>query len=294
MRTRRYKIILRRIGEIIWYSGRGFLDDGCEHWAAALAFYGILSIFPLTLLAVAIGSLFADPTWATNKAVDLLGHFLPSDDTALREIVGSAFSHRRHSGVISFVVLLWAGTRVFSVLSRALNAAFDLEETFSWSRQFLIQIGMLLSAGLFFSTGLMADFFAAVIANSLHSFPSIESATFALVRWTAPPLLILVGSYCLFQFVPRQRCSWKSALTGAIATALLLMLARWLFLEYLERISNYGQIYGWLAAGIVLIVWAYIVGIVLLFCGELTSQVQLMLVEGRSAAEIMKRQRTRR
>ncbi len=124
-----------------------------------------------------------------------------------------------------------------------------------------------------------------------------------------PPVLRLAG----FRLTEAPRdsarpsplaCEWRSLLgpfVGALASrpapgprcALLTLAARPLFLTYVGRLASYSHIYGWLAIGIILLVWTEIVAIITLFGGELASHIQMMAYEGLSGAEVSRRHRPR-
>lgn len=289
----RLKSGLIRCGELLWYSTKDFFIDDGLHWAAAIAFYGVLSIFPLMLAGVAIAAGFADPTWATEKATNLLGNFMPRGEQTIRNIIETAVAKGTRTSVLSVIVLLVAGTRVFSALIRALNVAYDVDEMYSALKRFALQLAMLFSAGLLFAAALLTDFAAILFKHALHSFPQGSDLVVRVLGWLLPAMLLLGGFFCLYRFVPRNRCNWKSALIGAVTASALLSGARVVFVEYLRHLDGYTEIYGWLAIGIVLLVWAYIAALITLFCGELLSHIQMMIFEGLSGKEISNRHRRR-
>ncbi len=278
-----------RCGELLWYSTKDFFIDDGLHWAAAIAFYGVLSIFPLMLAGVAIAACFVDPTWATEKATNLLGNFMPSGEQTIRDIIETAVAKGTRTSVLSVIVLLVAGTRVFSALIRALNVAYDVDEKYSATKRLALQFAMLFSSGLLFAAALLTDFAALFFKHAFHSFPEGRDALFRLLGWLLPTVLLVGGFFCLYRFVPRNRCNWKSALIGAVTASALLSGARAIFAIYLRNLAGYSEIYGWLAIGVVLLVWAYIAALITLFCGELLSHTQMMIFEGLSGKEISKR-----
>ncbi len=282
-----------RCGEVLWYSTKDFFIDDGLHWAAAIAFYGVLSIFPLMLAGVAIAACFVDPTWATEKASSLLGTFMPRGEETIRTIIETAVSKGGRTSFVSIVVLLVAGTRVFSALIRSLNVAYDVDETYGALKRLAVQFAMLVSAGVLFVAALLIDFAAILFKHALQSFPEGRHVLFRVLGWLLPAILLIGGFFCLYRFVPRNRCNWKSALIAAVTASALLSGARGIFAVYLRNLAGYSEIYGWLAIGIVLLVWAYIAGVITVFCGELSSHVQMMVFEGVSGKKISKRHRIR-
>lgn len=278
--------------KIAGYAARDFVIDGGAHLSAAIAFYAILSLFPLALAGVSIAAWFIDPQWAIDHASRVLGGMTPHADT-IRNIIEKAVAARAQTGLISIVVLLWAGSRVFAVLIRALNIACDVDNSYGFFQRLLIELGMLLSVGLLFIGALIANLLVPALGYVLATIPHGKASALAVIGWTLPGVLLTGGFFCLYKFVPRHRCNWQSALLGAGVATTLTLAARPLFLAYVAQLASYSQIYGWLAIGIVLLVWAEIVAIITLYGGELASHIQMMAYDGLSGAEVTRRHRVR-
>ncbi len=277
---------------ILGCTARDFVVDHGPQWSAAVAFYCILSLFPLALAGVSIAAWFIDPQWAVEKASDLLGQMTPRAET-IHDIIAKAVAARGPTGLLSFVLLLWTGSRVVAVLIRALNIACDVDESYGFFRRLLVELGVLLSVGLLFIAALAADLLGPLAGSALESVPADKATALAVLRWTLPALLLTVGFFGLYKFVPRHRCNWQSALLGSLTATALILGARPLFAMYVGTLAGYQDIYGWLAIGIVLLVWAQIVAVLTLFCGELTSHIQMMAYDGLSGDEVGRRHRVR-
>jgi|GEM_PF-1627877 len=277
---------------ILGCSVRDFVVDNGPQWSAAVAFYSILSLFPLALAGISIAAWFIDPQWAVGKASDLLGQITPRAEP-IREIIGKAVAARGPTGLLSIVLLLWTGSRVVGVLIRALNIACDVDETSGFFRRLFVELSVLLSVGVLFIAALVADLLGPLLGSALESLPVGKATTFAVLRWTLPALLLAVGFFGLYKFVPRHRCNWQSALLGSLTATALILGARPLFTMYVDTLAGYQHIYGWLAIGIVLLVWAQILAALTLFCGELASHIQMMAYNGLSGEEVGRRHRVR-
>jgi len=278
--------------KILGCTARDFVVDNGPQWSAAVAFYSILSLFPLALAGVSIAAWFIDPQWAVEKASEILGEVTPRAET-IRDIIAKAVAARGQISLLSFVLLLWTGSRVVAVLIRALNIACDVDETYSFFRRRFVELSVLLSIGLLFIAALVTDLLEPMLGSALDSIPAGKATTFAILRWTLPALLLTVGFFGLYKFVPRHRCNWQSALLGSLTATALILGARPLFTMYVGTLAGYRQIYGWLAIGIVLLVWAQIVAAFTLFCGELASHIQMMAYDGLSGDEVGRRHRAR-
>src|SRR5258706_3771506 len=107
-------------------SMRSMYRDGAPHWAAAIAYYGLLSIFPLLLSATSVAAFFVDRQTAVRLVGNVLGQYLPHGESAVVSIVDEAIAARGAVTAISLLLLLLSGLRVFSMVSQALDIAFGL------------------------------------------------------------------------------------------------------------------------------------------------------------------------
>ena len=278
--------------QILGYAGRDFVIDDGLHWSAAIAFYGVLSIFPLVLAGVTVASWFIDTQGASQQASQILRHVMPHADT-VRDIIDQAIAARHHTGLLSILFLLYTGGRAFAVLIRALNVACDMNEIYGFFQRLLVEMAMLLSIGMLFIGALVANLLVPVLGGVLAPLPHGGANLMALFGWTIPSLLLLGGFFCLYRFVPRQRCNWQSALLGSVAATTLCAAAKPIFIVYISRLASYSQVYGWLTIGIVFMIWAEILAVITLYGGEIASHVQAIAYDGLSGQEISRRHRLR-
>ena len=277
---------------ILGWAGRDFVIDDALHWAAAIAFYGVLSVFPLVLAGVDVATWFVDLHGASQQASELLRHVMPRSDI-VRDIIQKSIKDRHHINVLSFLFLIYAGGRVFAILIRALNIACDLKEIYGWFHRLLVELGMLVSIGLFFLGALVVSVVGPLFGDPLTPVPQLKGFVVGLIDWTLPPMLLLGGFFCLYKFVPRHRCNWQSALIGAAVATAGCVGAKPVFLVYIGKLASYSAVYGWLTFGVVLMIWAQILSVITLYGGELASHVQMMVYDGLSGEEVSRRHRVR-
>ena len=285
---RRTRTRLPRWMLIFGWAGRDFVIDDGLHWSSSIAYYGVLSIFPLVLAGVNIAAWFTGPQGASRQASQILDHLMPHADT-VAGIIEKAIAARHRTGLVSLLFLLYAGGRVFAVLIRALNIVCDMNEIYGFFHRLLVEMGMLLSVGVLFLAALVANLLLPALGYLAASVPHGKTAITTAIAWTLPSLLLLGGFFCLYRFVPRARCNWQSCLCGAAAATVGCDAARPLFALYVGKLASYSQIYGWLTIGILLMIWAQVISIITIFCGELASHTQMMVFEGLSGQEVSRR-----
>src|SRR5215213_2114060 len=113
--------------DVLRRTGRQFLDDNLTDWAAALTYYGVLSIFPALLVLVSVLGLFGPS--ATDPLIDNVTAIAPG---AVRDILTEAISGlgetRGSAGILVILGLagaLWSASGYVGAFMRASNAIFD-------------------------------------------------------------------------------------------------------------------------------------------------------------------------
>ncbi|HLM22251.1 MAG TPA: YhjD/YihY/BrkB family envelope integrity protein, partial [Propionibacteriaceae bacterium] len=103
-------------------------------------------------------------------------------------------------------------------------------------------------------------------------------------------LLLVIAFFALYTVAPHGERNARSALIGALAATVLVLVARSVFLALLDRLwASFALIYGPIALAALLLSWGWILSLIILFGGSLASHVKVMVIEGRSAAEAEQR-----
>jgi len=273
---RTLKAIAWRTGQVVIQAGRDFFDDNGPQWAAAVAYYALLSLFPLLLAGVSVAAYVVDADQVIAAVESRLGDFIPNGSDQVASIVHNAIEARGPAGLLSLLTLLWSGTRVFSAITKALNIAFDVDDPYGFFRRFLVEAIMLCTIGGLFLLAAGVNLGLDLLAE-YGPLSTIWGGGRALI--SAALLLLTFG--LLYRFVPRRRPSWQAAAVGAVVATILFLLARPLFLGYVTRFGRYNLIYGSFGIVILLILWSWIVSLIVLFGGEITETSQRLLVEWR-------------
>ena len=284
----------KRLGEVIVDSVRSIFIDNVPQWAAAISYYTLLSAFPLLLVGATIASFFIDPDQATQKLTNLLGDFVPEGENQISDAVQSAINARGQIGLLSFAGLLWTGTRVFGTMVKALNIAYDVDDPYNFFQRLLVEVIMLFTVGLLFLGALTSGFFLGLAWDAIQFLPAGDnSQIMSLLRSFVGALIVLIGFFLVYRFMPRVDQNWRSAIFGALVAAALFLIARPLFVYYMSEFSNHDVIYGPLAILVILMIWVWLTSIITLFGGEVASHFQAMLIEGRDRKEVEERHRQR-
>jgi membrane protein len=257
---------------------RSFLRHGCASLAASLAFFSLLSLFPLVfLLLYGLSFVVSQDVIGAQVILNALKGFLPSMGehvvTELQRV--GALETVRWAVFLTFV---WFGTLVFYELDYALNVVFES----TWKRHPLISTAIAVaSLGV---TGLVlilsyvatqAINFLTAYAPRLWGLDLLALAAHDLsLAYTLPFSLAFLVVTGLYRLVPRRRPRWREAMIGALTFSLLWVAAKLLFAIYSTYATVYGDLYGSLLEVILTLLWFYYSAALLLIGAEVAHSLQ--------------------
>jgi membrane protein len=284
--------VARTVWDVVAQSIRDLFVDSGPQWAAAVAFYVLLSAVPLLILAASIATFFVSPEWAAEQLKDGLGDFAPQGEGEVERMVDQAIAARGQVSAIAFAGLLWTGTRVFSTLTRAMNIAFDSEESYGFLKRTLIDIVMVLTLGVFFVLALVSGMLSRWLWGAAAFLPStnliVEVAT-SIVRAG----MLLLAFFLIYRFVPRDGHDWRPAFLGAVVATILFLIAHPVFSYYVQQFGNYSVIYGQMGVVIVVLIWVWISLVIMMIGAELAAHTQAMVIDGMPREEVARRHANR-
>jgi membrane protein len=255
---------------------KGFLTHQGNANAAAIAYYTLFSVFPLTLLLISLGSFVLDSQHAQQAALTAVGTYLPFATELVQRNIERVLELRGTASVIGIVGFVWAASGVFGSLSRAINLAWDLERPRpAWAERALAA-GLVLLVASLFSLSLFSTAAFEVVARLARVFlPETPISGFTLLD-LASRVLPYVFTVLLFAFLytvlPTARVGWTEVLPGAVMASLAWEAAKNGFTVYLGSFASYNLVYGSLGAVIALLLWSYISGVIILLGAEFTVQ----------------------
>jgi membrane protein len=253
----------------------------------------LLSTFPILIAAVSLIALLADPQWALEQITRFVDELVPAGRGFLVTVTEEVLESRGPLSVVSVLVLVWSGTRVFGAIMKALNIVFNTGERYSIWRRTLVEMIMLLTLGAVFLVTIASQ---VLMAYLIYISPLADNNTTSLTRTIAQIMLaglLFLGFYLVYKHVPRCHVDRRAALVGAFLAVFLFMLARPLFSNYVSRFANYAGTYGSLALVITFVVWVWFVSLIVIFSGEVASHYQAIILESRSPQQV-ERQHLRR
>jgi membrane protein len=253
----------------IWKSLANFKTYGAVQ-AAALAYYSIFSVFPLTLLlAVGVSSILG-PAVAQEQIAQGLELFLPPETVdLLRDNLIGALQQGSSFGTIALVTLVWSALGLFSNLTSSLDMIFKVSASRSLWRQRLLAFLMTIVLVMLVLMSFVTSGVLRLVSAFLLGVPS----TWITIGTLCLPLgLDMVIFVMLFRYVPARHVHWDAVWPAAILGAVGWELGKAGFGWYLTNLANFAFVYGGIATVIVLLFWAYLAASILLFSAEFCAQ----------------------
>jgi len=265
---------VRLTGLAVWRGATGIYNSDDLTFAASIAYYSLLSLFPFLLLAL---SIIASVTNNEADRAEVLGfvlRYFPQQFKFVTVQLQAMQQAPLRLTAAGSLLMVWAAMGVFGAITTAINHAWGVEKQPSYFKHKLISFLMLVAAGLLLLIALLlvtaasiteAGWFAAILARA----PGLEVLrSFAVRGATTLSFIFVVG--LVFYFVPNARVRFKDVWVGAILTGLLWRAALAGFSYYVRDLSRF-SVHGSIAAVVVFLIWVYTSAVILLYGAEMTA-----------------------
>ncbi|MFP3323999.1 YihY/virulence factor BrkB family protein [Planococcus sp. SIMBA_160] len=253
--------------------GQEFKKDHATTLAAAQAYYYLLAIVPLLILLLSIlPYLQIDP----QRAVDFIGTILPGEVANTFEDTIVSVVTTPSGGLLTFGILgtLWSASNAMTAFMEATNQAYDVEET----RSFFVKKGLAIVLTLFMLiaviVALVLPIFGGTIIDIISEFLNLPEQTeiiFQVLRWVISIVVMSLVLAMLYKFAPNKHFPFKEVIIGAVIATVLWQLVSLGFSFYVSNFGSYSATYGSLGGLIVLILWFFLTGLILVVGAEINA-----------------------
>ena len=269
--------MIRQAGRIAWRAFNRFLDHNGPDRAAAVAYYTLLSLLPLSIFLISLGVLIVGSFEAaySGTLIIISGVVVHMDDPA-REALRTFVERALRFQWPALLLLAWTSRRVFGSLFSALERVFGVPGR-GFASGNLLALGMVLLAGV----GLLITMsFTMVMATSeglvlrfagARGADAVQALVGVFVRQVIPVLVTFTFFFLIYRVVPRRVVTSVHAAQGAILATILWELAKGGFAYYLRNLARYAGVYGTLEGVIVLAIWLELSVSIVLYCGEIVA-----------------------
>ena len=268
---------------VLGRSVTNFIEDSGNQMAAAVSYYALFSLFPLTLLAVSIlGVLLRDPGVQDQVLLGIIA-FLPIQDQSISNSLRNVADLGPTLTAVSIVGTLWSAGALSAALRSSLNVVFEVQTSRPWLRakgidyMLLPVIGLPLIGGIVLTT--VWRIAQAELSRTLGFLDSPISFSFF---WNAgavaiPFVLSFIAFMLTYWLLPNTHPKFRYLWPGALFAALGFEALKVGFAAYVEHFASFNVIYGSVGSVIVLLFWVYLTANIVIFGGEIAAEVPHVL-----------------
>jgi membrane protein len=275
-------VLRNRSAAMVVESGTAWWNDQAPSKGAALAYYAMFSIAPLLFLIIAMAGLFFGAEAVRGVVFEQVAALMGQNGAeAIQEMLAHVSGPKTGglAAVVSGAVLLFGASTVFGQLQTALDTIWRVpEEEKKKETQYGVIVFLkarLLSFGLILGLGFLVTI-SLVLSAALSAlgkwwgpmFGQWEALAHLVEEAVSFGALMLIFA-AIYKLMPRARIEWRDVWVGAVATALLFTIGKFLIGLYLGK-SNIGSSFGAFGSLVIVMVWVYYSAQIFLFGAEFT------------------------
>ncbi|MBM7542102.1 YihY/virulence factor BrkB family protein [Amphibacillus cookii] len=263
------------VKEFILALFKRFSNDEVTSLSAQLSYFFLLSLFPLLIFLVTLlGYLPID----YQEIMNMMRTYIPSDSMTLIENSLDQVVQSSSGGLLSLGIIgtLWSASNGINAIMRALNKAYGVEENRSFIFGRLIAISLLISVLILIVVALLLPVFGRMIGLYIFSFFGASEEFIEIwntLRWVISSSVFFIVFLYLYRLAPNTKVYIKDTLFGALFATLGWQVSSFGFSFYVNTMGDYSATYGSLGGVIVMMIWFYISGIIIITGGEINAMV---------------------
>jgi membrane protein len=266
------------LGATLRRTAKEFSDDNLTHWAAALTYYAVLSIFPALLAAVSILGLIGSS--AIQPLVNNLSTVAPGP---AKEILTGALKGLQQGGggagvlfVVALAGAIWSASGYISAFMDASNAIYDIEEGRPIWKKLPLRLAITVVMLVLLAVSAVAVVLSGPVAEQAGTLFGVGSSALAVWDIAKWPVLVLIASFMfavLYYSAPNvKQPGLGSVVPGGVAAVVLWIVLSAAFAFYVTSFGSYNKTYGALGGVIAFLVWLWLTNVAILLGAEFNAE----------------------
>ncbi|GAA0639798.1 YihY/virulence factor BrkB family protein [Streptomyces thermocarboxydovorans] len=258
---------------------REFKDDQLTDRAAALTYYGVLSLFPALLVLVSLLGIAGKS--AIDRVMEQVQDLAPG---AVRDILAQAVSQLQGGAgtgsivaLVGLVLAVWSASGYVAAFIRSANAVYDIPEGRPVWKVLPVRVGLtvvlmvlaVISALIVVFTGDLAR-----RAGDVLGLGDTAVTVWSIAKWPVLVLLVVLMIALLYWAAPNAKVRGFRWITpGSFLALLIWLVASGGFAVYVANFASYNKTYGTMAGVIVFLVWLWISNLAILLGLEFDAEI---------------------
>jgi membrane protein len=257
-----------------------FQEDNLTDWAAALTYYGVLSLFPALIALVSIVGLVFSPQQIVTALEDIISQIGPATavDT-LRGPVESIAAGGTQTGVgliLGLLGALWAASNYVGAFMRASNVIYEVDEGREFYKLRPLQMAITLVMILLLAVAALAVVVSGPLAEAVGGAIGVGDTAVTvwnIAKWPVLVALVMFMVSLLYYAAPNAKLpGFKFITVGGVFAVVVWLVASGLFAFYVANFGNYDATYGSLAGVVIFLVWLWLTNVAILLGHQLNSE----------------------
>jgi membrane protein len=278
MEYNRKIITFKGIWTVLKNAFTGFGDDKVTKLSGSLAYATMFSLAPFFVVLLAILTFVLGNDAVEGHLFGYLQNYMGADAASqIQSLVSSASLSGKSTmaAVIGGATLLFGATTVFAEIQDSINIIWGIKPKpkKGWIKVILnrlLSFSLIISIGFLMIVSLGVNTLVDALSDRLMNiYPDVGVVFFYILNVLLTFIIITVLFAVIFKILPDARIKLKDVMSGAVATAVLFLIGRFLISFYISK-SNYSSTYGPAAAIIILMAWVYYSSLILYFGAEFT------------------------
>ncbi|HLQ70670.1 MAG TPA: YihY/virulence factor BrkB family protein [Bacillota bacterium] len=257
---------------------RRIAKDDVVGLSAQLAYFFLLSLFPFLLFLVTLIGYLPIGEQTVSNIIGFIEVYAPSD---ISEMINSNISqlvNNQNGGLLSLGIIgtIWSASNGIKAVMKAFNRAYEVDEDRSFLVARLIAIVLTIGMVIVIFIAFLLPIFGKMIGVYIFSFFGLSDkfiAVWGTLRWVISSAVFFIVLLVLYKLAPNKRIYFKHAVWGALFATVCWQLVSLAFSYYVSSMGNYSATYGSLGTVIVLMIWFYISGIIIISGGVLNASI---------------------
>ena len=237
-----------------------------RYFTGYFAYNGFLGVLALLIgLASLLGIFMKSFPSLKENVSPMFKTLVPVIGGSPGQAIDSLTQYRNVLGAVSFIALLWTGTKIFGALELGFCQIWEIPKR-KFAKGKVLGLLFITVIGLLFLTSIVALFaFTAFWGWAVGK----EGALFETGNLIFKPLVSLAFNFILFLFVyqvvPPIKQTLKKTALGALVSAILFLAMQYLLAFYFSSVSNIPNLYGSIATAVIMVIWLYVTGLIVFF-----------------------------
>ncbi|MFD2191974.1 YihY/virulence factor BrkB family protein [Pistricoccus aurantiacus] len=264
--------------DILWRVKDEISNDNVSIVAAGIAFYGLLAFVPAIVALMSIWALLFDPQQAMSQ-INSFSQVLPQEAADIIKQQAQKASSQAGTGMSlaaigGILLAIYSTSKGINALMEGLNIIYDEEETRGFIKRTFVKLVLTFGAILMTLITLATVVALPAVVDFLGLGDTLSTVV-NLARWPILMVVLMIALAILYRYAPdRDKPRWQWLSVGSVVAILLWIIGSIGFSIYVRNFGSYNETYGALGAVVILLMWFWLSGFIILLGAELNGEME--------------------